>query len=69
MQKTNNIDFEEYSHAVLVGAGALIIFVVAILVEAALEAKKEKPVKAVNKVSSHTQLKSAKKHFVVAERE
>ena len=55
MQKNNNSDFEEYSHAVLIGAAAFITLMVAILVESALDAKKEKPVKTINTVSSHTQ--------------
>jgi hypothetical protein len=60
MQKNNNSDFEEYSHAVLIGAGAFITFIAAILVESALDAKKEKPVKNIRVVSSHTQPKLSK---------
>ena len=69
MAKNDNLEFEEYSYAVLVGAAAFITFVLAVLVEGALIAKKENNVKPISKVSSHVQPKPIKKCSVCIERE
>lgn len=69
MTKTNNLDFEEYSQAAFIGAVAFLAFVLAISADTALEAKKERNIKPINKVSSHTRTKIIKKHSVGIERE